>query len=279
VPELPNGRLAIGAVDAASARAALADVVPRLTALVRSVRSPANQALGQWSAADVAVHLTHVWQVLPALYRGNLDSPIADLSELASFTTTLVSDEPARDLQAAASQIEQAAAAYLAAPIPDDGPRPWLVKGTQLPASAFSCHLLSESLVHGYDIARADGRRWRIEPEHAAKAIMGFMLPALSVVDPHFPVDQRKAAGVRACMEVRLWRTGRFFMVLNEGMLRVEPTAGGSVDWHVSADPATLFLLFWSRTSQWPALLSGRLRGWGRRPLLGMRLPRMLRNP
>jgi hypothetical protein len=48
---------------------------------------------------------------------------------------------------------------------------------------------------------------------------------------------------------------------------------------HISADPTTLFLLFWSRTSQWPGALTGRLRVWGKRPWLGIQLPRMLHNP
>lgn len=66
---------------------------------------------------------------------------------------------------------------------------------------------------------------------------------------------------------------------LDQGMLKVEPASYRPVDWHISAEPATLFLPLWSRTSQWHGLLTDRLRGWGRRPLLGMRLPRMFRNP
>jgi hypothetical protein len=75
-------------------------------------------------------------------------------------------------------------------------------------------------------------------------AIMGFLFPALSIVDPRFPVARRHAA-----------------------------------DCHISAEPATLFLLIWSRTGGWRRMLPGRMSIWGRRPWLAVRLPRMLRNP
>ena len=265
-------------VDPTAARAALAAVVPRLTAVIRSVADPGAHAVGEWSAGDVAVHLAHAWEALPALARGDASSPLGHPAELAALTTTLVREEPDRDLEAAARRIEAAASAYLATPVTDD-PRPWLVQGTALPASAFTCHLLNESLVHGYDIARSQGRRWRIDPAHAGMALMGFLFRALLVVDPRFAVDQAQAAGVRACVDIRVRRTGRVFLLLDDGAVTMEPPSSRPVDCHLSAEPATLFLLIWSRTSQWPGVLTGRLALWGRRPWLGSRLPQMLRNP
>lgn len=266
-------------VDAAAARAALAAVVPRLSALIRSVRNAAAPAVGEWNAGDVAVHLVNVWEALPALAGGDLESPLQELSDLAGLTTAMVSSEADRDLGAAAARIEAAASAFLATPIGENGPRPWLVRGTALPASAFACHLLNESLVHGYDIAHAEERRWQIEPAHASLAIMGFAFPALSVLDPRAPVDPRHAAGVRACFDIRVGRAGRAYLVFDDGAVTIESPSSRPVDCHISAEPATLFLLLWSRTTQWPAALTGRLRVWGRRPWLGLRLPRMLRNP
>ena len=267
------------AADAAMAREALASVVPRLTALIRSIRNPAAHAVGDWNAGDVAVHLAHVWETLPALANGGLESPLRAPGELAGLTASRVRGEQDRDLEATATRIEAAASAYLTIPTTESAMRPWLVEGTALPASCFSCHLLNESLVHGYDIAHAEGRRWRIEPAHAGMAIMGFVFPALSVVDPTFPVDQERGAGVRACFDIRVRRTGRVFFILDDGAATIEAPSRRPVDCHISAEPTTLFLLLWSRTSQWPGALTGRLSVWGRRPWLGIRLPRMLRNP
>jgi len=265
-------------VDPAAARVALASVVPRLTALIRSIGDPGAHAVGEWNAGDVALHLAQAWEKLPALAAGEIESPLGAAAELAALTTTMVRDEPGRDLDAIAGRIEAAASAYLATPSSDE-PRPWLVRGTSLPGSAFSCHLLNESLVHGHDIAHAEGRAWRIDPAHAGMAIMGFAFRALTAVDPRFPVDQEQAAGVRACFDIRVRRTGRVFLILDDGAMRIEPPSSRRVDCHLSAEPATLFLLIWSRTSEWPGVLSGRLALWGRRPWLGARLPQMLRNP
>jgi len=266
-------------VDVGAARSALASVVPRLVALVRSIRKPLAPALGEWNTGDVALHLAHVWEALPALSRGELASPIRDPRALGELTSSLVRQEPSRDLAQIAARIEAGAAAYLATPAADGELRPWLVEGTRLPVSAFACHLLNESLVHGYDIARAEGAPWPIDPSHAAMAVFGFTLPALSVVDPRFPVDQQAAAGVRACYDVRVRRSGRFFLVFDDGALSIEPPSSRPVDWRISAEPTALFLALWSRRSPWSDMLTGRLRIWGRRPGVGLRLPRMLRNP
>jgi mycothiol maleylpyruvate isomerase-like protein len=265
-------------ISAADARAALSVVVPRLTALIRSIGNPASPAVGAWSAGDVAMHLSHAWTLLPALARGESESFLDAPDELALFTTERVRDETVRDLDAVAARIDAAAAAYLATPA-DDGERPWIVRGTALPASAFACHLLNESLVHGFDIAHAEGRSWTIEPAHAAMAVLGFVFPALSVVDPHFPVDQEHAAGVRARFDIRMRGAGRVHLVLDDGAASVEPPSDRRVDCHLFAEPTTLFLLIWARRSQWHGALRGRLVVWGRRPWLGMRLPQMLRNP
>lgn len=266
-------------VDAGEARAALATVVPRLTALIRTIRDRGAPAVGEWSAGEVAVHLAHVWERLPELAAGEIGSPIRRPEDLAELTTTFVRDDPDRDLEAIAARIEAGAAAYLDRVDTDPGRRPWLVEGTSLPASAFACHILNESLVHGYDIARAERRPWRIDPAHAGMALIGFLFPALSVVDPHFPVVQDEAAGVRACFEVRIRGVGRTHLVLEDGALTVETPSDRRVDCHISAEPVTLFLLIWARTSEWPGVLTGRLSLWGPRPWLGVRLPRMLRNP
>jgi len=266
-------------VDDRAARAALASVVPQLTELIRSIHNPAAAAVGDWNAGDVAVHLAHVWEILPALARGDMKSPLQSLQELAGLTTSMVSSESGRDLDATAARIEAATDAYLSAPPAETGMRSWIIEGTSLPTSAFSCHLLNESLVHGHDIAHAEKRRWRIDPNHAGMAIMGFAFPALSVVDSRSTVDQRHAAGVSACFDIRVRRTGRVFFVIDDGAATVEAPSPRPVDCHISAEPTTLFLLLWSRTSQWPGALTGRLSVWGRRPWLGVRLPRMLRSP
>jgi hypothetical protein len=66
-------------VDAVEARAAAAILVARIAALIRSIHNPAAPAIGEWSVGDVAVHLGHVWQGLPALARRQMTPPIRDI--------------------------------------------------------------------------------------------------------------------------------------------------------------------------------------------------------
>ena len=268
-------------VDHTAARDALGSVVPRLTGLIRSIRAPQQAALGEWNTAQVARHLAHAWERLPALARGDLPSPLSGIEQLGDFTVAMVRDDPddVYDVERTASRIEAAAAEYLPLATGGAEPRPWLLQGVTLPASAFTCHLLNESLVHGFDISRAEGRQWTIPPAHAGMCIAGFLVPALSAVDPHTPVDPVHGAGVRACFDIRVRGVTRFFIVLDDGTMAIEPPSSRRVDWHLSAEASTLFLLLWSRISPLPATLRGRLLGWGRRPDLGLRLPRMLRNP
>jgi hypothetical protein len=187
-------------VNVACIHAALTEVARRIDRLVRSIDDPAAPAIGHWSTVDVAVHLAHVWENLPALADSNLDSPLTS-----------------------------------------DASSPWLVQGIAVPRVTLACHILSESLVHGYDIAKALRVRWTIEPAHAALALMGFAFPLLVRPDLHALVDQDSARGFDACYEVRVRGAGR--------------------------------------VSQWPVIVTGRLFAWGRRPWLAPRLRQVLRNP
>jgi hypothetical protein len=267
--------------DGRRAYAALSAVVPRLTALIRSIKRPERPALGEWNAGDVAVHLAHAWETLPALAAGDLGSPLQHVDELSDLTTSMVRSETRPDLAGVADRIDAAAAAFLTAATvrSSDATTPWLVEGIQASTPTFACHLLNESLIHGYDIAHAERVPWSISSAHAALALTGFMFPMLGRLDARAMVNQEKAAGVRAFYEIRIRRFGRVFLSFDGGALTIEPVAPGRIDCHVSADPAALFLVMWGRENQWSEVLRGRLFAWGRKPWLGPRLRTMVRNP
>ena len=230
---------------------------------------------------DLAVHLAQVWDIVPGLASGRLNSFLDDIWELGAVTKAKVRTEPNRDVDALADRIEAAADEFLAATeaLGGDGGRPWLVEGVELPLSCFACHLLNESLVHGYDIARAEGAQWDVDPSHARLVILGFILPVFSALPPGALVDQRRAAGLRARYEVRLRGGGRAQLVFHDGGLSVEAPSSRKVDCRLLADPVDLLLVGWGRKSQWASIARGRLLAWGRRPWLGVRLRSLLRNP
>ena len=156
---------------------------------------------------------------------------------------------------------------------------PWLIAGIKVPIQMFACHLLNESLVHGFDIARAERITWPIDPSHAGVVLMGFIFPVVAKLDPRAMVDQEKAAGVRACYDIRVRRAGRVFLIFDDGSVSVEPPSSRPVDCHMSADATALLLVMWARKSQWPAVLTAQITTWGRKPWLGAKLRTMIRNP
>jgi hypothetical protein len=256
-------------------------LVPRLTRLIRSIDRPDAHAVGTWTAADVALHLGHVWQVLPALVKGEMEPPLRTVGDLAPLTQTMVQAESGRDLAEVSAGIESAARAFFESL---DGrgagqKSPWLIAGVETTAETFACHVLNETLIHGFDIARSQRLDWPIDRDHAALALMHFVFPMAAMVDPREIVVQERAAGLHACWEIRVRRAGRVFLTLDDGDMRITDSPKRPVDCHLSADPAALFLVMWGRKSQWPSVLTGRLTAWGRRPWLGPRLRSLLRNP
>jgi hypothetical protein len=249
--------------------------------LVRAIDKPMAHAVGNWNAGDVAVHLVHVWENLTALADSEMESPLQDIHALGSLTETLVDREMDRDPATLADRIDARATAFLAEPLPPaaGGLSPWLIEGITVPRVALACHILSESLVHGHDIARAQRVAWSIERGHAGLALMGFAFPLLARLEPRALVRQEAARGVDACYEVRVRGAGSVFLSLRDGAMSVRTRPERGVDCHLSADPATLLLLLFGRVSQWPAILTGRLFAWGPRPWLAPKLRQVLRNP
>lgn len=272
--------MTVAGVDWIESRQALAANVARVTALLRADLDPGLPALAQWDVADVATHLAQAWDLVPRLASGTAASPLNDVWELSAATTSLVSDETERNLEVLADRIDACGGEFLATLDGADPaePGPWLVRGVEMPLQLFVCHLLNESIVHGFDMARASGRPWPIEAEHAALALLGFVFPAVDALGQDL-VDQRAAAGLTATFDIRLrGGSGRVFFIFDDGTLRVEAPSSRRVDCHLSADPAAFLLVVWARTSQWSAIARGQITAWGRRPWLGPRLRTLMRN-
>jgi hypothetical protein len=283
-------------VDWGRAQDALRTEVSRVTALLRSVRNPGAPAVGEWNLAELAMHLSQVWLAVPGLARRDLsrvyevlpawagtagESLIGDLWDLGGLTMDGVRGDPERDPRVLADRIEARAEEFFAecAGRSADEPHPWLVQGVAVPLCTLTCHLLNETVMHGGDLARADGRPWPVEPSHAAMVVLGFLVPILAALDPRALVVPQKAAGVRATYDVRVRGAGAFHLLFEDGALQVALPAARRVDCHISADPVALLHVMWGRESQWKVVATGKLLAWGRRPWLGPRLRTMIRNP
>lgn len=291
-----EGKAAASTVDGRRAADALADQVARVTTLLRSVGDPGAPAVGDWNLAEVAMHLSQAWLVVPGMAADDLSdiatvlpdvevtsggSLIKDLWELSGVTTTAVDADSERDPAVLADRIDERARRFLAGldALPPERSHAWLVDGVRAQLSTLICHLLNETIVHGFDIARADGRKWAIPSSHAAMVIDGFLVPVIAGLGPRSLVDQEAADGLRATYEIRIRGGARHLFVFDDGTLVVEPTGSRPVDCHISADPAAFLLVAWGRRSQWSAIACGQLVAWGRRPWLGPRFRHLIRNP
>lgn len=290
------------AVDHQRARAALGKEVGRVVGLLRSGIDPSAPALGGWSVADVAMHLSQAWVAVPGLAREDVSevwellperegtagrSLIPSIGDLANLTTSAASADPERDLGVLADRIQERAARYLRTldepGKPSSSARPWLVDGVEVSTTTLTCHLLNETVVHGWDIARPSGVDWPVDPASAAMVIDGFVIPVFQALGPREMVDQEAAAGLRANFDVKVRGGGRYRFAFDDGALSVTGAGAGAVagrvDCHISAEPSAFLLVAWGRRSQWPAIAAGRITAWGRKPWLGLRFRSLVRNP
>lgn len=279
-------------------QAALRYEVARVADLLRAVRNPTAPAIGQWTLAEVAMHLSQAWLAVPGLVKRDLspvfallpecegvagESLMRDVWDLGGITMAAVQADPERDPKVIADRIEERAAAFFAGigDAPEAEERAWLVEGVRLPLPVFTGHLLHETLMHGYDIARADGRRWPIEPAHAALVIEEFYVPVLKELEPRAMVDQAAARGRHVAYAIHLRGAGTHVLAFDDCCLTIASPASfsGRIDCHISADPAAFLEVALQRRSQWSAIARGQLLPWGRKPWLAPKFRSLIRNP
>ncbi|HUR18421.1 MAG TPA: SCP2 sterol-binding domain-containing protein [Acidimicrobiales bacterium] len=280
-------------VDWEKSKRALKTEVGRAAGLMRSIKNPDAPALGEWSVAEVAMHLSQAWAAVPALAKGEVTGTssaptslhdtrrpgfLDDIWTLGEVTRHSVRSDPERDLEVLARRIENRATAYLAGGHGEaDDLRTWLVEGVEVGLRTLTCHLLNETIVHGWDMATADGRQWGITPAHAAMVFDGFVVPALQALGPRVMVNQEVAAGLHATYEMRVKGGGRHVFVFDDGSLSIEAPSSRPVDCIVTADPDALLLVVWKRVTQAKAIVERRLVASGPKAWLATRLPALMR--
>lgn len=272
-----------------AARAALAEVGPAFVELLRSVRNPGLRAVGEWSIAEVAAHVSHVCMG-DLMVAGTVGSPLPDdlgqgddvITAAEDFNSASLAGDPERNLGVLADRIEHSVKEMLdvMGEVRGDEATLWIA-GMVIPSSGLVIHVVEELLVHGWDIARAEGKPWPIRPDHAALAF-GFVIDLLRLARPAARrafVVQDAARGLRACFEFRLRGQRRDYFVFEDGQVTVEDPSARRVDCHISADPVAGLLVGMGRISQNKPILTGKLFAWGRKPWLSMKFGSLLRNP
>lgn len=226
-----------------------------------------------WSLTDVVGHISTEPARYLNLASGGDDRPVR-ADELAAFNAERLADLPSRDLGALLDLLDGGLEELLTT----------LARASEMPTMNFDGNqpvradlglgiLLSELLVHGHDVAAALGQPWPIDPLHVALAVEG-----VNQVLPGF-VDPRAAAGHTATYEYRLRGLARHTYVFRDGVLTVNPPDHPRPDVHISADPVTALLLNYGRIGPLRPAVTGKVRAWGRKPWLALRLQRLFYAP
>ena len=246
----------------------------KLADLVGSSSRPEAIAVGTWTVADVANHLVTACVMYEGFVTNNYKGA-ADMSEIASAYEELQSGSPRRTVGQAGGLIRSGLDRYvhLAREAGAGGQITWH-SGLRLTVAELSTILLAEIVVHGYDIATGQGRKWEVDPQHAAWMFEGLLPVAPSYVDP------TAAAGFSGAFEVKLRGTGpTTVFAFDDGVLSIEEPNSRPIDCRISAEPASFLLLSYGRIGRWGPLLTGKVVAWGRKPWLGLKLTSLLRNP
>ncbi|MFI8884560.1 maleylpyruvate isomerase family mycothiol-dependent enzyme [Streptomyces sp. NPDC053813] len=134
-------------------------------------------------------------------------------------------------------------------------------------------YLLTHMLGHGYDLARALGRRHMVDRERVALS-----LPFLMTAMPRV-TDAATAAGFTARYTIRLWGGARFGVTFTDGTVTVTPRPPARPDCTIAIEPVTFFLMALGRIDPHGAMARGRVLAWGRRPWLAPRFPALFTAP
>jgi uncharacterized protein (TIGR03083 family) len=274
---------AVSSTKWSDVRRTVKDTGDRFADLLLSV-PPWAMATPDWTVADTAAHVITLSGSYAAMLRGpDAGLPIPELEQVinsttvdtvADFNEVALRNLAERDPRALADRLRGDIAAMLreSENLDPGHPVDWL-GGSRVPAAGVIAHLVNELQIHGRDIARATGARWRVD---AADAALFFELFLLGVTSYGYgrllDWDRPERAG-RIAVEFRSRHTAPVAMVLTDGRVTVEEP-GRDVDVTLRFDPVTFNLVLFGRISRIRAALSGRLMVWGRRPWL---LPPFLR--
>lgn len=253
--------------------AALAATTDRLAELVAGLDDLDRQVVGTWTRGDVAAHLAHIYE-FDALVAGGARTGIDDISAMPVVTAAMVAGETDRDPVALARRIRDAHDRLVAgATATGEAARDW-IGGVALTPANLGAHVVSEALLHGYDLVRGQGRPWSMGSAECRLAVEGFLFPVLAQPASHdLVLDATRVAGVN-CSYALAVRGGRpFYLDFADGKLTAgtDPT-GSRVDCRISADARGLLLVIWGRSGQASQILRGRLLATGPKPWMGLRL-------
>lgn len=240
-----------------------------LAAVMRQVTDPAAPAVGTWAIAETAAHVSRSADHFMPAARG--EAGPERLDEVDAANAQALSDDPERDLRTLADRLECGERALVDHARQTDGDplvRPFA--GVEVPLSTLLGVELGELLVHGFDIAKAAGLPWHVDPQAALMTVQTY-IPLLP-----YMLDTSRTGGVRLSLQIRVRGLTPVVVKISDDRLTLHEGHDGPVDAHVVAAPSDYLLLTWNRIPAWRSLVTGKLFVWGRRPWRATELAKLL---
>lgn len=244
-----------------------------------------------WNVGQLAAHLTAVYLVFGATLRGGYQDTELERAvggaraddglpgTIAAANDYAVGLLKADDARTAAEGLGSQAAAFIEALAAEDDldrelDTPWYGIGMTRSVGTLASLVVTESLVHGRDLAlamHADPKMSQSSAAAATPTVMSAMLPLL--------LDGGRAKGFSADYELRLRGGRRFAMRIADGKAECSETGSRDADCVLTLDPRAALLIGFGRRSLARATLTGGALASGRRPWLGLRFPSLFATP
>jgi mycothiol maleylpyruvate isomerase-like protein/SCP-2 sterol transfer family protein len=251
----------------AQARAALEATARQTADLLRSLPNLHAPIPGsEWTVREAAVHLVNLAGISMDIADG-MPSPIGSMTKeaLRDQNARRLGDIPESDPEKVAGLLTEAVAGLLEATACRSADQAVIFHaGVTMDLAGLMCISLGEHLLHGYDIARAAGAPWPIDPLAAHLVLSGYGRCYGSWV------KGEAASGLTTSYRIKLRGGGDFTVRLSDGVCRTEPRDTGAADCTIAADPVAYLLVCSGRMTQWDAIALGLYRVEGPVPELGL---------
>jgi len=246
-----------------AARPLLENAIGRVADLIRSA-TDVHQLIpgGTWSIQQTGAHLAVTLALYEELAHGGT-SPYRSLARDACSAASqqrfadLPEDDPAKLARLMTDAVDR----FLDSTARYRGDHP-VTYHCDLPfdVAGLTGVLLGDAVLHGFDIAVALHRPWRITAEEA--------FPVLASYAPlyHLIVDPERTRGLDVAVAIDLrGGEGPFVARFRDGDLSFEEP-GHDVDATLSADPVAFLMIGSGRLDRWAAMALGLVDVGGRRP-------------
>lgn len=251
----------------AQARSALEATARQTADLLRSLPDLHAPIPGsEWTVREAAVHLVNLAGIYMDIADG-MPSPIGSMTKeaLRDQNARRLGDIPESDPEKVAGLLTEAVAGLLEATACRSGDQVVVFHaGVTMDLATLMCIGLGEHLLHGYDIARAAGAPWLIDPLDALLVLSGYGPCAGSWL------NGEAASNLTTSYRIELLGGDDFTVRVSAGVCHTEPGDTAAVDCTIAADPVAYLLVRSGRMTQWEAIALGLYRVTGPAPELGL---------